>query len=57
MMHVANAASVLTMVANIILDILYVPKGSLWFAFFFSFIGGAVQPMIIVSLSCRSKCT
>lgn len=46
-MHTANAASVCTIVANIILAIWYVPKAALWFAFFFSFVGNAVQPVII----------
>jgi MFS transporter, ACS family, pantothenate transporter len=48
-MHTANVATVLNMVSNIMLAIWYIPKGALWFAFFFSFIGSSVQPVIIVS--------
>lgn len=50
-MHTANAAAILNMMTNIILSIWYVPKGGLWFAYFFSNIGNAVQPIIIVSLT------
>ncbi|RFU27155.1 hypothetical protein B7463_g9180, partial [Scytalidium lignicola] len=46
-MHTANAASVLTMATNIMLAIWYIPKAALWFAFFVSFAGNAVQPVII----------
>ncbi|KAF8850798.1 MFS general substrate transporter [Acephala macrosclerotiorum] len=46
-MHTANFAPVLTILANVILAIWYVPKAALWFAFFFSFVGNAVQPVII----------
>ncbi|KAE9377496.1 MFS general substrate transporter [Stipitochalara longipes BDJ] len=45
--HTANVVSVLTLVANIILSIWYVPKGALWFAFFFSFVSSSAQPIII----------
>ncbi|PMD30100.1 MFS general substrate transporter [Hyaloscypha variabilis F] len=45
--HTANVVSVLTLVTNIILSIWYVPKGALWFAFFFSFVSSSAQPIII----------
>jgi MFS transporter, ACS family, pantothenate transporter len=47
--HTSNVASVLTLVTNIILSIWYVPKGALWFAFFFSYVSSSAQPIIIVS--------
>jgi len=48
--NTANVVSVLTLITNIILSIWYVPKGALWFAFFFSFVSSSAQPIIIVSL-------
>lgn len=49
-MHVANIASVCALVANIMLSIWFIPKSALWFAFFFSYVGNGVQPIIIVSI-------
>ncbi|KAH8596923.1 major facilitator superfamily domain-containing protein [Bisporella sp. PMI_857] len=46
-MHTANAASVFVIMINIMLAIWYIPKPALWFAFFCSYAGSAVQPVII----------
>jgi ACS family pantothenate transporter-like MFS transporter len=47
--NTANVVNVLTLVTNIILSIWFVPKGVLWFAFFFSYVSSSAQPIIIVS--------
>lgn len=48
--HAINIIAVLTIVANIMLSVWYIPKSAKLFAFFLSYIGGASQPILIVSL-------
>ncbi len=52
-MWIAIVASALTMVANIMLSVWYIPKSALWFAFFLSYCGNSIQPIVIVSLDHR----
>jgi len=46
-MRAVNIGSIIAIIANIILSIWFAPRAGLWFAFFLSFVGGAVQPIII----------
>lgn len=55
--HMVIVVSLINMVANIFLSIWHINKGALFFAFFLSYVGGAAQPIAIVSIpECTASC-